>query len=167
MKLSHLVAVIVVLVLLFFLLVPSLARARGGHARLDCRTNLRQLGTYAVMYACKYGSDESYPPAPGHGFLDTLFRVPTPETAIASGRDDVASCTVVWCRTGRSSFDYREPRVRIVDGLTNPMQPIACDRPTNHDPSGQDDINVLLFSGSVATATYGSPEWTTAMKYTK
>mgnify|MGYP001590026856 CR=1 FL=1 len=71
-----------------------------------------------------------------------------------------------------NALDYREPGPgipggRVSDGLTQPQWPIGCDRPTNHDPAGGDDINVLYFSGSVTPATFGSPEWTTAMNYTQ
>lgn len=129
--------------------------------------NLRQLGTYIFLYADRYGSGESYPPARGHRYLCTLFTIPTPSTAVASGQETLGSCYLARSRAGQSSFDYREPIGQLVDGLTRPTRPVLCDQPSNHDPLGEDDINVLLFSGSVVTVEFGSPEWNEALLYTK
>ncbi len=167
LTLLELLTLIVVLALLYALLLPGLTHRPGAHKKRDCRNNLLQLGRYIVMYQSKYGSGRDYPSAAGLGFFQSLRTIPSPQKALVAGSDSLFVCRVSGTSPSPTACDYREPRVRIVDGLTNPMQPIACDRPTNHDPSGQDDINVLLFSGSVATVTYGSPEWTTAMKYTK
>ena len=119
------------------------------------------------MYVSKYGSDRLYPPAAEERFWNTLRNRPSPSEAIARGNDGLFVCRVLSTRPAPTALDYREPRGQILDGLTNPAWPIACDRPTNHDPAGQDDMNVVFFSGSVSAATAGSPEWTMAMNYTR
>lgn len=119
------------------------------------------------MYVSKYGSDRLYPPAAGEGFWNTLRNTPSPSEAIARGSDGLFVCRVLGTKPSPTALDYREPRGQIVDGLTQPQWPIACDRPANHDPAGQDDMNILFFSGSVTAASAGSPEWTTAMIYTR
>lgn len=129
--------------------------------------NLRQLGTYVVLYADRYGSGRSYPPASGHGFLCTLFTIPTPKTSVASGQEALASCYLARASAGQPSFDYREPVGPLVDGISRPGRPVLCDRPTNHDIQGHGDINVLLFSGSVITTEFGTPEWREALSYTR
>ncbi len=119
------------------------------------------------MYVSTYGSDRQYPPAEGEGFWNTLRNAPTPGQAIARGNDGLFVCKVLRTKPSPTALDYQEPIRPVVDGLTQPQWPIACDRPTNHDPSGMDDVNIMFFSGSVTTAGYGSPEWNIAINYTK
>lgn len=172
LTLLELLVVVAVISLLFALAVPVWSRSCRDARKRDCIGNFRQLGTYVVMYVTKYGSDRFYPPAAGEGFWNTLRNIPSPTKAMSRGNDGLFICKVLGTRPSPTALDYREPGPgmpfgRLADGLTQPQWPIGCDRPTNHDPSGQDDINVLYFSGSVSAATFGSPEWTTAMNYTQ
>ncbi len=164
--LLELLVIIAVISVLVALLVPALSRSRKSAKKRDCTGNLRQLGTYVVMYVSKYGSDREYPPAAGARFWNTLRNVPSPARALLRGSDGLFVCKVLRRMPTPTALDYLEPRGQVADDLTQPQWPIACDRPTNHDPAGQDDINVLYFSGSVSAASFGSPEWDTAVLYT-
>ncbi len=165
--LAQLLTIIAVVSALFALTVPALARARRNAKKRDCTGNLRQLGMYIAMYACKFGTNRLYPPVTGEGFFNTLRNTPTPATAIVSGNDDFFVCDLLGRKPSPTALDYREPVEQVCDGFTQPQWPIVCDRPTNHDPGGADDINVLYFSGSVTTAGYGSPAWNEAMRRTQ
>lgn len=167
MTLAQLMTIVMVVSVLFAVAVPGLSRARRHAAKMDCWNNMCQLGTYMVMYVSKHGSDRRYPPAPGVGYFNALREVPTPRLSLAAGNDGLFVCPVAGTKESPTALDYREPAQQVSDGFTQPQWPIACDRPTNHDPCGADDINVLYFSGSVSREICaGSPEWNVAMQYT-
>ncbi len=170
--LIELLVVIAIIGILAALLLPALQRARLQAMKRDCTSNLRQLGTYIALYADKFGGGRSYPPAPGQSFLNTLRNTPTPARSVANGANGLFVCKVTGNAASPTNVDYRQPGPgipggRVSDGFTQPMWPIVCDRTNNHDLTGQDDINVLVFSGSVSAAISGSPEWTMAINYTQ
>ena len=153
-------------------LLPALSAARLSAKKRDCTNNLRQLGTYTIMYVTRYGSDRHYPPAAGEGFFNTLRNTPNASQAIARGSDGLFVCKAHGTRPSSTALDYREPGSglpgrRVSDALTQPQWPIACDRTNNHSVDGTDDINILFFSGSVSAAPSGSPEWNIAIEYTE
>lgn len=167
MTLKELLAIIAAVSLLFALSVASLSGAQKSARRKDCWNSQCQLGTYVVMYVSRYGAGRDYPPAPGLGYFETLSRIPTARTAIMANASGLTCCDVLCRGQNLDHLDFREPLGRIRDGLTSALQPIACDRPRNHDPSGQGDINVLFFSGHSENFLFGSPEWDEAMRQTR
>ncbi len=169
--LIELLVVIAIIGVLAALLLPALAAARKSAKKRDCTNNLRQLGTYVVMYVTKFGADRNYPPATGQGFFNTLRNIPNATQAIARGNDGLFVCKVYGTAPSPTNMDYRQPGPglpggRVSDGLTQPQWPIGCDRTNNHDVNAQDDMNIVYFSGSVSAGNPGSPEWTMAVNYT-
>lgn len=133
----------------------DMSKARDGAKARDCTNNLRQLGTYIVMYVSKYGSDRYYP-GPGVKTLTALFNLPTKETAIAAGNYGLLLCKVAgstWDDAHEKALraddpaccDYECIDQKISDGLTQPQWPIAWDKKPHPDGTR----NVLFFSGSV------------------
>ncbi len=170
--LIELLVVIAIIGVLAALLLPALAAARKSAKKRDCTNNLRQLGTYIALYVDHYGQGRSYPPAGAVAFFNTLRNIPSAATSIAMGTHGLFVCKVYGTAPSPTAIDYREPGPglpggRVSDGTTQPQWPIACDRTNNHDINGQDDMNILYFSGSVIAANPGSAEWTVATNYTQ
>ncbi len=170
--LIELLVVIAIIGILAAILLPALQRARKQAMKTDCKNNLVELGRYVTMYQDKFGGGRSYPPAAGQTFLNTLRNTPTTTTSIARGNDGLFVCRLTGNAPSPTNVDYRQPGAgipggRVSDSFTQPMWPIVCDRPQNHDISSQDDMNILTFCGSVIGANPGSPEWTMAMNYTQ
>ncbi len=133
----------------------------------DCMSTLREISLCVNAYVSRYGSSRDFPPAPGHGFFDTLGQVPDEQTAITRGKSGLYWCRAVSPMPGARKRDYCEP-IGPIGGADFPgNRPIVRDHITNHDPSGQDDMNILLFNGSVITANPGSPEWNEAVLWTR
>ena len=156
------------------------SRARLERQKVECATHLSRLGSGLYMWSQKFtNSAGTYPPYPwpehklavGREVLDSLRTYPTRQTSMTRGDDSLFACPVRGTVPSPQTLDYRGPSPRMPGGLVSPLTrpdcPVACDRPTNHDPSGQDDMNVLLYSGEVLRATSGSPEWNTAVQYTQ
>ncbi len=136
----------------------DLTPARNSAKVRDCMNNLRQLGTYTVMYTGKYGSDR-YWPGPGIKILTDLFNLPTKETAICAGNYGLLLCKA----SGETWDDAHEKALRgddsactsykcidqQLDETTQPHWPIAWDKKPHPDGTR----NVLFFSGSVSALT--------------
>ncbi|GEM_PF-6948841 len=122
----------------------------------DCVNNLRQLGTYLVMWCSKFGEDRTYT-GPGPNLFLDLFSQPTPEQAIARGCAELVHCQVSdpnfsperVMAGDPSAMSYECTSQQISDGSTDPMAPIAWDRAPVHDGHR----NVLYFCGAVSTVT--------------
>ncbi len=129
---------------------------RAQNADLDCVNNLRQLGTYIVMYVGKFGSDRYYP-GPGQRLFSDLFTLPTPERAIGVGSEKLLICMKTAAKDAleqikKGNFDamsYECTEEQVSDGITWPHWPIAWDKTPCHDGKR----NVLFFSGSVSSMT--------------
>ncbi|MEK7865556.1 MAG: hypothetical protein AAB434_02670 [Planctomycetota bacterium] len=132
---------------------PSLFR-EGTQCR-DCMNNLRQLGTYIVMWVCKFGEETRYP-GPGPGLFLDLFRQPTPEEAIARGGEAMVHCAADGggfsperVLAGDPTCMSYECTSQVLTDAMDPCAPIAWDRTAAHGGHR----NVLFFSGSVALIT--------------
>lgn len=131
---------------------PAAARAEAECR--DCVNNLRQLGTYIVMWVSRYGEDRLYP-GPGPDLFFDLFTKPTPEQSIMQGSEALLLCrasgetnTPEGVRAGDlTCTSYECISQKLADGVTDPQQPVAWDKRPVH--SGK--RNVLFFSGSVST----------------
>lgn len=133
----------------------QLEEARAKVKVKDCGNNLRQLGTYTIMYVSRYGGDRHYS-GPGVKLLTDLFNLPTPKDSIARG-----GYSLLLCKANDETWDdARETALRkddpgctsyecidttISDATTQPDWPIAWDRKPHPDGTR----NVLYFSGSV------------------
>lgn len=120
----------------------------------DCMNNLRQLGTYIVMWCSKYGKDTLYP-GPGPNLFFDLFTKPSPGAAIARGGEGMLLCHASGERNTpegiqRGDIDcmsYECTSQKVEDGVTHPEAPIAWDRAPVHGGKR----NVLFFAGNVST----------------
>ncbi len=182
-RLRDLLALVAVISILGSIWIARIARARRVEQRkVECASHLRALGGCIRKWGSQWCSSVfCYPPtgvppysrAAGRQFLDALRTYPTQQTSMCGQNDDLFVCEVLGTSPGPKTLDYRVPSPATIpggevqDGLWQASWPIACDRPTNHSPGGDDDINVLLFSGAVIRARPGSPEWNTAMSYTQ
>lgn len=162
-----LIVVVVIAILAMMMCPPGIGRARLSARKKDCENNLRQLGRYTAMYVARFGSDREYPPASGCGFLDTLRRVPDEQAAIAAGQHGLFVCRVTGNAPSATRLDYRQPNWAVGGQPSDWRRPIACDRTNNHDVNGMEDMNVLLFDGTVIRANPGSPEWNDALRWTR
>lgn len=104
------------------------------------------------------------------GVWDTLRRVPTQATAIATGNDGLFVCPARGTRPSPTALDYREPSAAVLKNAfwfsdAAAGQVIACDRQKNHGSGGTS--NVLRASGVVETVDEGSPAWRAAMDATQ
>lgn len=133
----------------------DISEAQDGAKARDCTNNLRQLGTYIVMYVSKYGSDRNYS-GPGIKILTDLFNLPSKEKAIASGNFGLLLCKVsgeTWDDAHEKALGADDPACtsyecidqKLSDGTTQPQWPIAWDKKPHPDGTR----NVLRFSGSV------------------
>ncbi len=128
------------------------------HAALDrdCVNNLRQLGTYIVMYVSKYGSDRFYS-GPGRKLFSDMYALPDATSAIARGNEVLLVCkrsgdkgTVDRLRKGDwDAMSYECWEGQVSDGATPPDAAIAWDKTPCHGGRR----NVLLFSGAVFPMT--------------
>lgn len=142
--------------------------ARLRNADRDCVNNLRQLGTYIVMYVCKYGNDRDYS-GPGQKLFSDIFTLPSPKEAIARGNEGLLICRKSAAKDAleqlkKGNFDamsYECVEEKISDGVTQPQWPIAWDKTPCHDGKR----NVLFFSGSVQSMT--EEEFQAARKHQK
>lgn len=178
-RLRDLLALVAVLSILGSIVVAQLAKARlVEQKKVKCASHLRRLGVCLVMWSSKFtnccGTYPSQNPggiALGRDVLQGLRTYPTRESSLCPDEDDQFVCPLRGTPSSPSALDYRIPSPAFPGGgvaaWAVPEWPVVCDRPTNHSPGGDDDINVLLYSGAVIRATNGSPEWNTAMAYTQ
>ncbi|MDQ7778271.1 MAG: hypothetical protein RDV41_01005 [Planctomycetota bacterium] len=140
------------------ILTPMAANCRASSKKRDCTSNLKQIGLYLNLYCSKFGRETAYPPTnTSPNFLDYLRQIPTSTTAIAANSHGIFVCKVAGTMPGPNALDYRYPNVwRTIDETCDPSWPIACDHPNNH---GEDDMNVLLFDGSVQSTALSSRLW--------
>lgn len=135
-------------------LAQGLAKARASLLQRDCVNNLRQLGTYTVMWTSKYGNDRIWP-GPGMKLVVDLFAHPDPATAICRGNKDLLLCKATTDKNTAESVQQGAPDCtsyeitdkKMSDAETTPDTPIMWDKAPVHD--GQ--RNVLFFSGAVKT----------------
>lgn len=79
--------------------------------------------------------------------------------------DGLFVCKVKKTPPGPNVIDYRGPAPGVSFPVTEELganTAIGSDRVTNHSPTGNDDINVLLFDGHVENAPFGSQLWSRA-----
>ncbi len=185
-RLRDLLAVVAVMSLLGSIVVARIAWARLVEQRkVKCASHLKTLNAYCTLWGAKMTTcSGTFPPegvlipyndcrhAVGRDVLDALRTYPTRQQSLCPDHDELFTCPVCGTAPSPAALDYRVPSpatpggaVRL--GWTQPEYPVVCDRPTNHSPGGDDDINILLFSGAVIRARPGSPEWDTAMSYTQ
>lgn len=161
------VAILAVLLVLGYLMQQCPTVHTVNHAKKrDCPNNLKQIGLYLILYVEKYGGGTAYPPTndPTCNFLDYLRNMPTTTEAIAANRHGLFVCKICGTLPGPKALDYRYPAPsRVIDSTCHPDWPIACDRLTNHDRSGPDDITVLLFDGSVHSVSPSHHLWTSCV----
>lgn len=121
------------LAIMAVLLLPALARDREQARRVQCRSNLDQLGLACSMYA--QDNSESFPEElsrlyPKYAANLSLFKCPTADDSIASAEDIDASSSYVLTPGLRS---------------TGPADAVLMhDKPGNHS---RDGANVLFISG--------------------
>lgn len=135
-------------------LMQGLIKARGEAIRRDCVNNLRQLGTYMVMWTCKYGNDRIWP-GPGLKLVVDLFAHPDPASAICRGNKDLFLCKATTDTNTAESVQKGDPdctsyeitETKMSDAETTPDTPIMWDKTPVHDGWR----NVLFFSGAVKT----------------
>lgn len=133
---------------------PLLDAIRGEGTDRDCTNNLRQLGTYIVMWVSKFGNDRIYP-GPG---LKLLTMLTEPKTDILGKGNE----RLFYCGASGDPFDaeairrgdaaaigYECCETAIVDGKTPVNAPIAWDKKPCHDGKR----HVLLFCNAVETMT--------------
>lgn len=171
LTLIEVVVVVVIIFILAVLLLPAVAQPRGrGGKKRDCVNNLKQLGTSMLLYVDRFGSGKSYPRGSGSAFWDALRNVPTPATSILLDNDGLFVCKMKGTNPSQTAMDYTGPRASWfppADELKAASRLIAADLPTNHDPGGKGDINVLFFDGHVETAQYGTALWDQAARDTE
>lgn len=107
--LIELLVVIAIIAILAALLLPALARSRHSARGTVCQTNLKQLGTWGLLYADEY--DSALPLGENYGIVYWYTQVPGYRAASAGGT--VLHCprttSVVSPRyrfATRSDFDY-------------------------------------------------------------
>ncbi|MDQ7780919.1 MAG: type II secretion system protein, partial [Planctomycetota bacterium] len=163
--LIELLVVVAIIGVLAALLLPALASARKQAKKRDCTNNLKQLGLYMNLYCSKYGSESAYPPTNGSpNFLNYLRSVPTTSSAMAGNSHGLFVCKVAGTMSSTTALDYRYPASsRTINDTQQPNWPIASDRGSNHDANLMDDINVLLFDGSVQAAATSHHLWTSCV----
>ena len=133
-------------------LTQGLAMMRADVSLHDCMNNLRQLGTYIVMWCCKYGSDRDYP-GPGIKLVLDLFSHPDPATALLRGGEGILLCKATYDENTAESVQKGDPHctsyeiteTKLSDAETAPDTPIVWDKQPVHDGKR----NVLFFSGEV------------------
>ncbi|MDP8263418.1 MAG: type II secretion system protein [Candidatus Ancaeobacter aquaticus] len=134
--LVELLVVIAIIGILVGLLLPGLNRARKQALKLNCQSNLRQIGIAIKSYQNDY--DQAYPPtisALGTDYLDNVqvFRCPSSGTAAA----DV---------TGPASGDYGYNK-GLSEATTSDC-PMASDKKDTYHPAPK-KVNVLFVDGHV------------------
>ena len=162
LSLVEVLVIIVIIGILAALLLPALScRSPHSRSKRDCTNNLKQLGTYIALYKDRYGQR---PPPGCPRYLDTL-RTAGGTAAVAYGQDAIFVCKVLGTKPSPTAHDYRCANYVCTDEIY-PTQPQAADRITNHSPNGDDDINVLLYDGSVQSGAPGNQHWLWANAWT-
>ena len=159
--LVELLVVIAIIGILAALLLPALVRARRQASKRDCTNNLKQQGTYLALYADRY---QARPPQGCPTYLDTL-RTAGGTAAVAYGQDGIYVCKVKGTTASATAHDYRCANYVASDNVF-PTQPQGADRTSNHSLTNDDDINVLLFDGSVQSGAPGNQHWVWANTWT-
>lgn len=136
----------------------------------NCMNNFKQLGVSLSLYVDRFGSGRAYPAATGAAFWNVLRTVPTRATSMLPDNDGLFICKTKGGRPSPTRIDYTGPRASWfppADEQQAANRIIAADLPTNHDPGGKGDINVLFFDGHVEKADYGSALWDQAARDTE
>ncbi|MBI5367772.1 MAG: type II secretion system protein [Planctomycetes bacterium] len=126
--LIELLVVIAIIGVLAAMLLPALAAARKQSKKVDCKNNLKQLGTNLIVYTSRYGSNDEYPitgiPPGGIGsgapivpgnpnniFWAWVYRVPSQTDAVMQrpGDDAVFVCRVTGTQPTTSALEYTAP----------------------------------------------------------
>ncbi|MBI3268330.1 MAG: type II secretion system protein [Planctomycetes bacterium] len=109
------------------LLAPAYVSARREARTVDCKNNLRQLGTVLASYLTRYGDNRSFPitlmqPGQGSGapipgtpngdFWAYLYRIPAQTDAVVQrpGEDGLFACKVLGSALSSTIVDYTGPR---------------------------------------------------------
>ncbi|MBI3098176.1 MAG: hypothetical protein HYY93_08045 [Planctomycetes bacterium] len=171
LTLIEVMVVVLVILVLAALLLPFIPKAHPhDDGRYGCMTHFKQLGVSLALYVDRFGRGKSYPPASGAAFWNTLRTVPTRATSMLPDNDDLFVCRTKGGSPSATRIDYTGPRSSWfppANPQTATGRIIAADLPTNHDPAGKGDINVLFFDGHVETAQYGSALWDQAARDTE
>ncbi|MBI3098477.1 MAG: type II secretion system protein [Planctomycetes bacterium] len=160
--LIELLVVIAIIGVLAALLLPALASARKSAKKKDCVNNLKQLGVSLALYVDRFGSGRSFPASPGAAFWNVLRTIPTPATSMLPDNDGLYVCKVKGTNPAPTAMDYTGPRA----GATFPCNDsiganrgIGADLTSNHSPTANEDVSILLFDGHVETGAYGTQMW--------
>ncbi len=133
---------------------PILEATRRELYDRDCTNNLRQIGTYIVMWTAKFGNDRVYP-GPGLALLTMLTE---PKTRImAEGNEGLLFCrssgeelnAEAIRRGDAAAISYECCETTLSDAKTPVDAPIAWDKKPCHDGKR----HVLFFAGNVETLT--------------
>ncbi len=161
--LVELLVVIAIIGILAALLLPALTSARKAARKRDCTNNLKQIGTCISLYYDRYNSR----PIPGNPTYLDMLRNAGGTAAVAYGNDGLFVCRVKGTQPSPTALDYRCANYAATD-VTPPQRPQAGDYPNNHNvpPTPYDDMNVLLYDGSVQISTPSDTIWSDANSWT-